>query len=404
MPVLSLPRLLFTLVSLAILGLGIYFLTRWFRGYDLRDVNGIWHHVRGPTWWLYAAGGLLGWSFLGRSVVLACIPGSADDPALSRAAAQMVVAPDGSKLNVEISGRADGPTLILTHGWGLNATAWSWAKRDLGRQFRIVTWDLPGLGRSEKFSDGKYSIDKLAAALATVIQETTDRPAILVGHSIGGMTAQTLFRASPDVAKSLVAGVVLLNTTYQNPLNTMFLSKVWIALQKPLLEPLCWVSVLISPLAWLSAWHSYLSGSSHIAMRFTGFGRYATRKQVDATALMSAKGSPAVQAKGNLAMFHWDAREVLPAIPTPMLVFAGQRDIVTLPIAGEVIASAAPRAELALIEGVGHMGFMERAAIYNSRIAAFAGRVLRTPAYAIPADGLPSDETVRPPEEPRAVH
>jgi pimeloyl-ACP methyl ester carboxylesterase len=380
MPVLFLPRLLFTLISLAMLGVGVYLLTSWFRGYDVRDVNGVWHHLRGPTWRLYAGGGLLGWSFLGRFAVLACMPGSTDDPALSRGAMRTVVAPGGSKINVEISGRADGPTLVLTHGWGLNAMAWSWARRDFGRHFRIVTWDLPGLGRSEKFADGKYSIDKFAAALATVILETADRPVILVGHSIGGMTAQTLFRARPDVAKSLVAGVILLNTTYENPLRTMVLSKFWLALQKPLLEPMCWVSILISPLAWLSAWHSYLSGSSQLAMRLTGFGRYATRKQVDDTALMSAKGSPAVQAKGNLAMFHWDARDVLPAIPVPMLVFVGERDIVTLPIAGEIIASAAPRAELALVEGVGHMGFMERAADYNSRIAAFAERVLKTPA------------------------
>ena len=36
-------------------------------------------------------------------------------------------------------------------------------------------------------------------------------------------------------------------------------------------------------------------------------------------------GSPAVQAKGNLAMFRWAATDVLPSIPVPTLVLTGTR-------------------------------------------------------------------------------
>ena len=71
--------------------------------------------------------------------------------------------------------------------------------------------------------------------------------------------------------------------------------------------------------------------SSQIAMRLVGFGRHATRGQVDLTMRLSAKGSPAVQAKGNLAMLAWKVTESLPGITVPALVLTGDRDIVTPP-------------------------------------------------------------------------
>lgn len=400
MPILGLPRLLFSLVSLAILAAAVYLLARWLHGYDVRDAYGVWRHVRGPAWSLYLGCALLAWSFLGRFVILALLPASGDDPALTRAAAHRIAAPDGGELHVEISGRADGPTLVLTHGWGLDSRAWSWARRDLGERFRLVTWDLPGLGRSSRPKDGKLSLERFARALAAVIEHTSDRPVILVGHSIGGMIAQTLFRACPELARTRVAGVVLLNTTYENPLRTMLFNRLWLALQKPVLEPMSWLTVALSPLVWLSNWQSYLSGASQLAMRLAGFGRYARRRQVDAMALLATQNSPAVQAKGNLAMFAWAAREVLPTIPVPMLVVAGEKDIITLPIASEVIVARTPRSELLPVEGVGHMGLLERAAEYDREIGDFAQRVLLSPAYATPADRpRESGEPRRGPEE-----
>ena len=136
---------------------------------------------------------------------------------------------------------------------------------------------------------------------------------------------------------------------------------------------------------WLSSWQGYLSGSNHIVMRLTGFGRFATRGQVDFTARLACKGSPGVQAKGNMAMFRWKATEVAPTIPVPMIVLAGLKDIVTLPSASRTIANAARSGRLIEIEGCGHMGFMERAEAYNEEIARFADAVLRPTAPVLAA-------------------
>jgi pimeloyl-ACP methyl ester carboxylesterase len=94
-----------------------------------------------------------------------------------------------------------------------------------------------------------------------------------VGHSIGGMTIQTLARDDAAYFNRKVAGTVLVNTSYTNPLKTMILSGLAQAIRWPLLEPLMRLGIVLQPLVWLSAWQSYLSGSSHMANRL-GFGKY----------------------------------------------------------------------------------------------------------------------------------
>ena len=117
----------------------------------------------------------------------------------------MIMGHSGAQLYVESVGPAGAPVIVLTHGWGLDSSIWSYAKRDLSA-FRLVVWDLPGLGRSKLAKGRVLSIDDFAADLATVIEHTGDRPVVLVGQSIGGMTIQTLARDNGVLFDRRVAG------------------------------------------------------------------------------------------------------------------------------------------------------------------------------------------------------
>lgn len=88
-------------------------------------------------------------------------------------------------------------------------------------------------------------------------------------------------------------------------------------------------------------------------------------------------------AKGNLAMFRWDATQALPGITPPVLVIGGDKDIITKLQASETITAAVPDGRLQVVEGVNHMGFLERPEIYNEAIAMFAASVQPAPE-AIP--------------------
>ena len=107
--------------------------------------------------------------------------------------------PDGRKVHVKISGPEEGTTLVLTHGWGLTSREWYYLQRDLSKRYRIVSWDLPGLGQSQSPADSDWSLEKLAKSLDLVIEKAGPRPVVLVGHSIGVMITLTYCRLFLDV-------------------------------------------------------------------------------------------------------------------------------------------------------------------------------------------------------------
>lgn len=379
LPLLFIFRFLFGLLSLLILGAAAYLLWSYNQGELVRDVDGVLRRDR-EEWRLWTGLALLAWSFLGRLVALPLLARSDKVPTRpERSNGQTLPGAGGSSLYVETHGPADAPPLILTHGWGLDSTIWSYAKRDLAGRFRLIVWDLAGLGRSK----GPISLDAFAADLRAVLSVTAGRPAVLVGHSIGGMTIQTLARNNPELFGREVAGVVLLNTTYTNPLKTMVLSGLAQAI-RPLLEIAMRLAVWLQPLAWASAWQSYFSGSAHMANRL-GFGRYVTRSQLEHTTLLATRNPPGAQAKGDLAMFRWDASEAARRFTVPTLVIGGDKDIVTKLEANRTIADRAPQARLEVVEGVNHMGFLERADVYDALIGEFAGSVLTGGGQGVPA-------------------
>jgi pimeloyl-ACP methyl ester carboxylesterase len=390
MALLSIVRFFTTLLSLAILGVAGYLLWSWYEGDVVRDAAGLLHRVR-DDWRLWTGLGLLAWSFLGRSVMLPLL--ARRDTRRTRAErgdGQMIASPTGSSLYVETHGPAGTPPMIFTHGWGMDSTFWHYAKRDLSDRFRLVLWDLPGLGRSKAPAKEAIALEAFATDLATLVDVSGRQPAILVGHSIGGMTIQTLMRDNPQIQGRL-AGLVLLNTTYTNPLKTMVLSGLVRALQHPVLEPAMKLTIALRPLVWLSKWQSYLSGSAHLAQR-VGYGRFVTRSQLEHTTLLSTRNSPGAMARGDLAMFRWDATGALAQLRIPTLVIGGDKDIVTKLEANRTIAGESGMARLEVVEGVNHMGPMERADLYNRMIGEFALQVQPTVSMDLSAGSIAADD------------
>lgn len=374
MPLIFIVRLLLSLVSLAILGAGAYLAWSWWDGSWEAVGGGDLVHVREP-WRLVVALVLLGWSALGRSVVLPLTSRADRDTAQPARpwTFERLVSPTGSHLHLAHKGPETAPTVVLTHGWGLDHTIWDALSEALSDRFRVVAWDLPGLGGSKPPKASAIGLDLFARDLSAILDHV-EGPVVLVGHSIGGMTLQTLVR---DHAQALdkVKGLILLNTTYTNPLRTMALSSLVQALRRPVLEPSLWLTILLGPLAQLSAWQSYLSGSAHLANRM-GFASKVTRRQLEQTTLLTTRNSQAASARGNLAMFQWDATDALARADRPVLIVGGQQDLVTKPGASQVMAATSPGATLRLIDDANHMGFLEHLDAYAPEIEAFCGRAL----------------------------
>lgn len=371
MPLLAIARTGFGLLSLIVLGSAVWLLSRWWQGDAILTAEGAVVVTREP--WVLIAGLALGlWSVMGRHVALLLL--AKRDKTSGRPERGMgrhIAGPRGERLYVEVQGPGDAPAVIFTHGWGLDSTIWHEARRHFSAELQVITWDLPGLGRSSL--RGSLTLTHLAQSLKCVMTLAGDRPVVLVGHSIGGMTVQTLARDEPGLVEARVVGIVLLNTTYTNPLRTMILSSLMQAMRLPVLVPAMHLVRWLQPLVWLIGWQSYLSGSAHMAQRL-GFGPDVTRRQLDHAALLVTRNSPGVQARGNLAMFEWDATGALSKADVPTLVLCGGRDIVTVPSAGQKIATSVG-GEAMIVERANHMGPVEQASRYNGTIAAFVRTV-----------------------------
>ena len=282
--------------------------------------------------------------------------------------------PDGSQLHVEVFGANEKPTIVFTHGWSLNSSCWGYQQRALAKRFRIVLWDLPGLGQSKGPPSGDYSIDKMARDLEAVVQVAGKGPIILVGHSIGGMITQTLCRLLPEMLGPRVAGVVLLHTTYTNPLRTAFLAPLWTALEKPLLVPLNYLMMWLAPLAWLQNLQSYLNGSLHIATRISSFAGEQTRQQVEYGARLFIKAWPGVVARGNLEMLRFDELGTLPDVDIPVLVIGSKYDRLTKCEASEEMENKLAQGVLATVPA-GHLGLWEQHTEVNQLLIEFVERL-----------------------------
>jgi pimeloyl-ACP methyl ester carboxylesterase len=120
------------------------------------------------------------------------------------------VSADGARLHVEVHGPADNPaapTVVLAHGWTCSTAFWAAQIRDLAVDHRVIAYDQRGHGRSP--ASRACTTDALADDLEAVLAATLapSEKAVLVGHSMGGMTLMAA-SARPRFREHAVAALL----------------------------------------------------------------------------------------------------------------------------------------------------------------------------------------------------
>ncbi|MDB5386867.1 MAG: cpo [Planctomycetaceae bacterium] len=295
-------------------------------------------------------------------------------PKLSTGEVHRLQRPDGTEIHMEISGPPQATTVILTHGWSLSREEWAYLQQDWGDQFRMVVWDLPGLGKSKVSPNRVFTLDEMARDLHAVIEASGPEPVVLMGHSIGGMTILTFCQLFPNLLGTRISKLVLVHTTYMNPLRTMFLSGLVTVLQKPLVEPLLYLQIWLSPLCWIMNCLSYHNGSIHASVARNGFSGHEPSSERDFIAGYYLIDSPALLARGTLAMLECDASDVLRRIKIPVLVIGGEQDPVTSVQASQEIATDVGAGKLSTFNPAKHFGLLEYHVEFARQTAEFCSQ------------------------------
>lgn len=94
------------------------------------------------------------------------------------------------------------PEYVFLHGGAQNAHTWDTVLLQLDRPALAI--DLPGHGHSSHRDDAGYHPRANAVAVAAMIDAVVGGPIVLIGMSLGGLTATSLAASRPDLVRSLI--------------------------------------------------------------------------------------------------------------------------------------------------------------------------------------------------------
>ena len=98
---------------------------------------------------------------------------------------------------------SDAPCVVLLHGGAQNAHTWDTVLLAMGQPSALAV-DLPGHGSSLWRPDGSYEPHSNAETVLEALRAVLDEPVLLVGMSLGGLTANRIAALAPDLVDRLV--------------------------------------------------------------------------------------------------------------------------------------------------------------------------------------------------------
>ncbi|MGD9739255.1 MAG: alpha/beta fold hydrolase [Bauldia sp.] len=276
----------------------------------------------------------------------------------------------GATFSYDIRGPSGAPALVFIDALGATRDMWREQIAALAGPYRCIAYDANGHGETPPRAIAP-TIDALADDLASFLDGLGVGRAVLVGASIGGMTAQAFASRFPERVERLV----LISTSARTADPTVFRNRAADVRAKGLDD-------LAEPT--MGRW--FTPGfAEHHADRVEDIRKAFLRTDREAYARMA-------EAVGAL-----DLLDRLPAIEAPTLVIAGAEDKGTPPENAIDIRSRIPNATLVIIPGGAHMVPIECAAAVSSAIAAFLALGRGSETHRAPAtfeDGLANRRAV----------
>lgn len=109
----------------------------------------------------------------------------------------------GGSLSVLVTGRTDGPTILLSNSLGAGLGMWAPQRAALEQHYRVIGYDTRGHGQSGT-PEGDYSFSHLTADAIAILDHFNVAKADYVGLSLGGMTGLGLGLGYADRFRRIV--------------------------------------------------------------------------------------------------------------------------------------------------------------------------------------------------------
>ncbi len=295
------------------------------------------------------------------------LPTTAAGVDLSQNMREVYYTVDGVKIHTVQQGQPNRQVALLIHGWSSSWYALAPLMPLVASRFNCIAIDLPGYGQSAPLPR-RVQIPDYAELVARLIDQVTDSPVVLIGHSMGGMTSITLALRYP----ALVERMVLIGPTISGRLTTS-------------------INVLISPITMLERFglghlivasgERLMVGLTDQLMRPVSFSGRTDISEADYQRLRADARRPGqgrVRAECYFAMRENNLTGQLGQVETPAMVLWGAEDN-TVPLRDSgLVADEWPQADLRIIPKAGHWPQFERADVTRRYVAAYLGLPLTT--------------------------
>lgn len=218
--------------------------------------------------------------------------------------------------------------------------------------FRVVAWDAPGYGISP-LPVGGFTIEKLAAAAARLIDRTHSKTNIVMGHSMGGITAPLV----AQLASRHIHGLVISAT------GASFS-------RKPEADKITFLAERINP---LNQGIPFREAAMPVILSM--FAPGSNGPLVDRV-IEFAAGMKCETFRSSIeAIVHYDGIDTLKSVNVPTLLIAGESDKVGRPEMMQGLLELIPSAKFVCIPGAGHYAFAEQPEAFNKALIEFVRKV-----------------------------
>ncbi|EMA23286.1 MULTISPECIES: alpha/beta fold hydrolase [Haloarcula] len=250
-----------------------------------------------------------------------------------------------------------GPPLICLHGGWQDHRSWQAQVDYFADEYRVITVDLRGHGRTGPTGSRRYSVDLFADDLEKLVATLdVDRP-VLAGISAGGMVIQTYLDRHPDSARGAVIG---------GPLQTL-----------PPIELPHGMKQLFSPLPLLSGSLSAVGPKLTFktlldSIRMTNGGHWLSLDEtVRKQSLNAVDSISATEFQKIFRALYERVAPTLSHVSTPTLVLYGDHEIPLVKRQGERIARTVQTGTAQSIPDSGHLVNQDQSGGFNEACSAF---------------------------------
>jgi sigma-B regulation protein RsbQ len=122
---------------------------------------------------------------------------------LAFAALASTASVDGIPIHSTVHG-AGPKTIIFVHGWTCDESSWSNQVPVFEKNYRVITLDLPGHGKSGAPKNGPLTMELFARSIEAVRVEAKAGKVVLVGHSMGTPVIREYARLYPANVAAIV--------------------------------------------------------------------------------------------------------------------------------------------------------------------------------------------------------